>query len=426
MSKPHLLFPLLAALVPAGMTVSAGNPLTSEALAARMDLAGELVWTRFYLPEVETFGDYLSSYEPGREQAHLPTVDEVRRQYPNPCGYSTGMEDGAILGGAMLSLFCDQFAVTGEKSLRDDAAKVFSGLRRCATVHGVSGFVARNVCPGDGRSIYLNSSRDQVTHFVHGLWQYYKSPLSEATQREEIRIILADVAERMIDFVTPENDYDFCRADGKRCPLGICRMWEVQAHEAARLPMIYAAAWDTTGEKRYREQWRKYVTEAIRLSATPDPEKPAYALLQMQISLELLHSLESDPTLKASILDRMVHVRSLAARRFISTRDKLAKKSAEEMSMLGPDWRHVPEWKNQKGYPNPQWGPYREIWHLTREAGEAAVILFMVDPDSVTKLELNSLCDLIGEFDYEHNSSCGLIYHLAAYWKARRHDVIVR
>ena len=27
--------------------------------------------------------------------------------------------------------------------------------------------------------------------------------------------------------------------------------------------------------------------------------------------------------------------------------------------MLGPDWRHVNEWKDQKGYPNPQWGPYR-------------------------------------------------------------------
>jgi len=50
----------------------------------------------------------------------------------------------------------------------------------------------------------------------------------------------------MIEFVTPENDFDFCRADGTRCPLGICRMWKVQPHEAARLPMIYAAAWDVT------------------------------------------------------------------------------------------------------------------------------------------------------------------------------------
>jgi hypothetical protein len=183
---------------------------------------------------VQTFGDYLSSYEKGKEQAHLPTADEVKRQYPNPCGYSTGMEDGAILGGAMLSVLCDRFEVTKDESLRDKAASVFAGLNRCVTVHGVKGFVARNVCPEDAKSVYINSSRDQVTHFVHGLWQYFHSPLPDEATKQQIRVILADVAERMIEFVTPENDYDFCRADGTRCPLGICRMWKVQPHEAAR------------------------------------------------------------------------------------------------------------------------------------------------------------------------------------------------
>lgn len=395
-------------------------------LSAQMDLASGVTWSRFYLPGVQTFADYLSSYEPGKEQAHLPRAEEVKRQYPNPCGYSTGMEDGAILGGAMLSLLCDRFAATGGESLRAEATNVFAGLRRCATVHGVPGFVARNVCPEDGKSVYINSSRDQVTHFVHGLWQYYHSPLADEAARQEIRAILSDIAERMIAFVTPENDYDFCRADGERCPLGICRMWNVQAHEAARLPMIYAAAADVTGKARYRGQWRHYVTEAIEQSASPEPNKPAYALLQMQCSLEVLHALEPDAALKTTIRERMLHVRELAAQRFTATLEKIAKKSPEEMRMVGPDWRHVPEWKNQKGYLNPQWGPFREIWHLTREAGEAALILLMVDPESVSEPQRAALRDLIGRFDYLHNSSCGIIYHQAAYWKARRHDVITR
>jgi hypothetical protein len=390
-----------------------------------MDRAWDVVWTRFYLPKVQTFADYLSSYEKGKEQAHLPTAEEVKRQYPNPCGYSTGMEDGAILGGAMLSVLCDRFAVTGEEALRGQAMDVFAGLRRCATVHGVRGFVARNVCPEDGASVYINSSRDQVTHFVHGLWQYYHSPLADEATRKEIRSILADVAERMIAFVTPENDFDFCRADGQRCPLGICRMWNVQPHEAARLPMIYAAAWDATRDERYRERWRQYVADAIEQSAAPGEHKPAYALLQMQCSLEVLHELEPDPALKATIHARMTHVRELAAKRFTSVLEKIAKKSPEEMQMLGPDWRHVPEWKDQKGYPNPQWGPYREIWHLTREAGESALILLMVDPGSVSESQRAWLRDMLGRFDYLHNSSCGIIYHLAAYWKARRHDVLI-
>ena len=43
-----------------------------------IDQAWEAAWNRFYLPKVQTFADYLSSYEPGKEQAHLPTAEEVR------------------------------------------------------------------------------------------------------------------------------------------------------------------------------------------------------------------------------------------------------------------------------------------------------------------------------------------------------------
>ena len=188
--------------------------------------------------------------------------------------------------------------------------------------------------------------------------------------------------------------------------------------------MIYAAAWDVTGDERYRQQWRRYVAEAIEQSAEPGEQKPAYALLQMQCSLELLHELEPEPKLKETIHARMTQVRELAAKRFSSVLAKIAKKRPEEMRMLGPDWRQVPEWKDQKGYMNPQWGPYREIWQLTREAGESALILLMVDPGSLSEAQQNSLRDMIRRFDYAHNSSCGIIYHLAAYWKARHHHLL--
>ncbi|MEP6667622.1 MAG: hypothetical protein ABJF10_00630 [Chthoniobacter sp.] len=417
MTKLSLILSIITAIFSSDLGAQAQQPDVST----QAELAWEVTWSRFYLPRVQTFGDYLSSYEKGKEQAHLPTADEVKRQYPNPCGYSTGMEDGAILGGAMLSTICDRFAATKDDSLREKAAAVFQGLKRCATVHGVRGFVARNVCPEDGQSVYINSSRDQVTHFVHGLWQYYHSPLPDDATKQQIRSLLADVAERMIAFVTPENDFDFCRADGTRCPLGICRMWNVQPHEAARLPMIYAAAWDVTRDERYRAQWRKYVAEAIEQSANPDEQKPAYALLQMQCSLEVLHEQEPDPALKALIHTRMSHIRDLAAKRFTRVLSSLARKSPAEMRMTGPDWRYVPVWKDQKGYQNPQWGAYREIWHLTREAGESALILLMLEPAALTTAEQASLKNMIRNFDYAHNSSCGIIYHLAAYWKAQRY-----
>jgi len=398
------------------------NEPASE-LEKQMEVAWEVVWGRFFQKEVGTFMDYLSSYEPGKELAHLPTAEEVGRQFPNPCGYSTGMEDGVILGGAMLSLLCDQYAVTGEAALRERAAQVFEGLRLCATVHGVPGFVARNVCPEDQKSVYINSSRDQYTHAVHGLWKYYRSPLADEETKAEARKILAAVAERMIAFVTPENDYDFCRADGTRCPLGICRMWNVQAHEAARLPMIYAAAWDATGEERYRVLWRKYVEEAVKQSVDVGANIPAYVLLQMQCSLELLHQLEPEDKFKRRIAELMDTLGSLAEKRLFDTLAKMAKKTPDEMQMVGPDWRHVEKWINQNGYRNPQWGAYREIWHLTREAGESALIPLMLDAPVMSAEQTQQLESVILGTDYERNSSCGIIYHLAAYWKGRRHDL---
>ncbi len=400
---------------------SGGATPDKPTLETQIETAWQVTWERFYLKDVQTFGDYLSSYEKGKEQAHLPTADEVKRQYPNPCGYSTGMEDGMILGGAMLALLSDRYAVTKDETLRARAAEVFSGMRRCATVHGVPGYIARNVCPEDQTSVYINSSRDQYTHYVHGLWKYYHSPLVDEAGKEEIRTLMTAVAERMLKFVIPENDYDFCRADGQRCPLGICRMWNVKPHEAARLPMIYAVAWEVTQKERYREAWRQYAAEAIAQSAEPNPHVAAYALLQMQCSLEVLHELEPDVALKAEALKRMQHVAKLSQDRLTKTVQNLAKKTPEELAMLGPDWRQVPVWKNQKGYPNPQWGPYREVWHLIREAGESSLVILMLPGSELPEPSRQQLQGVIQNSDYLHNSSCGIVYHLAAYWKAKRH-----
>ena len=45
--------------------------------------AWEVSWSRFYRDDTHLFYDYLTSYEDGKELSHLPTADEVARQYPN-------------------------------------------------------------------------------------------------------------------------------------------------------------------------------------------------------------------------------------------------------------------------------------------------------------------------------------------------------
>ena len=63
------------------------------------------------------------------------------------------------------------------------------------------------------------------------------------------------------------------------------------------LPMIYAAAWNTTGNDEYHQLYRKYIGQAIRQSFMIEDRTTTYALLQVQCSLELLLSLEQEPEL---------------------------------------------------------------------------------------------------------------------------------
>ena len=384
------------------------SPASVSILTERIDGMWEVTWNRFYLPQTHLFYDYLTSYEPGRELSHLPTADEVRRQYPNECGYGTGMEDCMISAGALLSLIVDRYAVTKDEMLRQRALDVFQGIQLCATAHGVPGFLARGVCAEDLKSIYPNSSRDQYTHAVHGLWLYSHSPLCSSETKKEIGTILAAIADRMTRTVTPENDYDSLRSDGTRDTRGISRMWNVMGHEAARLPMIYAAAWDVTGKQEYYDLYRKYLEPAVEQSFSVEDQVPTYAWLQMQASLELLASLERDAELK----QKMHQIMAMVARRCAS-RAESANKAAEKLDLT----KVCSDWRTGEGL---AWkGQYRKVWYCIRESGEAALTQLIAENVAFPEEQQHLLVQAITRLDCARVSSNGIFYLQAAYWKAR-------
>jgi CubicO group peptidase (beta-lactamase class C family) len=378
-------------------------------LAACAEHAWKVTWERFYLPGTHLLYDYLTSYEPGRGLAHLPTADEVARQVPNECGYGTGMEDGMISAGVMLDLLVDRYAVTKEEALRERARAIVEGVRLCATAHGVTGFLARAVCHEDVTRVYPNSSRDQYTHAVHGLWRYVHSPLCDVQAKAEVGFILSAIADRMTRNVTPENDYDSLRLDGSRDTRGISRMWNVMGHEAARLPMLYAAAWDATGRREYYDLYRKYVGSAVEQSLTVEDKQATYALLQMQDSMELLASLETDVALKR----RMGEVMAMVTKR-CALRAANADKAAQtlDLTMLCTDWR--------TGEGVRTGGAYRKVWYNIRESGEAALTQLMDSGTAYPAEQQALLARALTRLDYDKVSSGGIFYLQGAYWKARR------
>jgi hypothetical protein len=408
--KAYLITLILGSCIAFHVAMANGSSPEHSQLTKSVEDAWKITWKRFYLPRTHLFYDYLTSYEPGKELSHLPTADEVRREFPNECGYGTGMEDCMISAGTILSLIIDRYAVTGEESLRRRAYEVFMGIRMCATAHGVPGFLARAVCADDLKSIYPNSSRDQYTHAVHGLWLYAKSPLCNAETRKEVGAILSAIADRMTRNVVPENDYDSLRADGTRDTRRISRMWNVNWHEAARLPMIYAAAWDVTGKKEYYDLYRHYLVPAVGQSMTPRDQQATYALLQMQSSIELLASLERDPELKADMDKIMTMVSRICAGRALN-----AEIAAERLDFtkLCTDWRTT-EGLSEKG-------SYRKVWSNIRERGEAALTQLMANQIEFPEEQREALNRAITQLDYQRVSSSGIFYLQAAYWKLRRH-----
>lgn len=241
--------------------------------------------------------------------------------------YPKGVEDCPIMGGLALSMFVDRFAVTGERRLADEARWTAQGLANLVFRHRYPGYVSRGLNPADGRSICSLTSRDQVTHLVHGLWRYAKSPLCGTEDRVLVSTTLVAVAEWMLRTVTPESGWNFGQADGSADPRGICKMRQTWPHEAARLASVYAAAWDISGNDRYRRALDAVLPEAVELSgrfAEMSPERllrngaiPDYALFQMSVSLEVLSGILADEAL----LGRFRKLQVVVAQRAVE-RDK--------------------------------------------------------------------------------------------------------
>ncbi|MDO5581483.1 MAG: sialidase family protein [Planctomycetia bacterium] len=385
-----------------------------EKIAGKMEIGWKTAWTKFYSPKTHLFYDFIEDYRPGHELDHLPTKEELNRQYPNECGYGTAMEDCMISAGVLLPMVIDRYIVSADESMKKYAYEIFKGIESCATVHGSPGFIARGISPFAPNQVYVNTSRDQTTHVVYGLWEYYFSPLSNEAVKKRIEKILSDIADRMEKNVVPENDYDFLCADGSRCRRGICKMYKVKGHEAARLPMFYAAAWNTTGKQKYYDLWRKYIEEAADLSVNLEKNTdvnrwvPSYALLQMQTSLVLLHRLERDPALKDKLKKSMIMVNRLAAARMKGTVHRMKNRDLTE---IAPDWRKA-------GGLN---GEYRKTWYAIREAGELALTQLMYNPAQFPKDQIDLLSEALLLPDYEKISTCGLYDLLGAWWKARRY-----
>ena len=101
----------------------------------------------------------------GREH-EFPTAKEILSIYPNPCGYSTGMEDCMISGATMLDACLLKYQLRPTSNLLEFIRSIVDGMISCALSANTMGFLPRGICIEDGKTHYPDSSRDQYTMFI--------------------------------------------------------------------------------------------------------------------------------------------------------------------------------------------------------------------------------------------------------------------
>ncbi len=268
------------------------------------DKAWKRVWDKFFSYETNLI------YDHPIDTIYFPTSEEILCSIPNACGWNTGMEDSMINFGRMLDGIVYKYKLTEDDSLHSYAALLLDGAFKCATISDSEGFLARSILPCDKKSFYIDSSRDQYTHFVNAVVNYMNCGLCTDDERKKISNILISIAKRAEKNVTPENDYHLLRADGK---IGIVdKMWEVEPHEALRLPMIYLAAYLASGDEHWLALCYKYRDEAVKQSFNYKKVWHYQIAYQTSISARFMYDYDPDEGYSEKYLELLEYLASLA------------------------------------------------------------------------------------------------------------------
>ncbi len=387
-----------------------------QTLQKRAIQVGDLAWERFFHPRTSLMYDYVTTYDPAHRFDTLPTLEEIGRQQPNTNGWGTGMEDSTINGGVLMATMCDRYDATGDAALHSKTAALLDGLELCATCSDAEGFVARSVSPRDGKSFFIETSRDQLTHFAHGLWRYAHSPLSTANERARMRSSMAALCRRLDRFVVPENDFHFCKVNGERGLVD--KMWNVAPHEAPRLPMIYAVGWDLTGDAHWHDRYRRTVGQALEQARTLKVADYdwCYALFQHQVSMEVLCTVETeDGNLRRGWREEMRRIaRGIAP--FLSRAQEYRSADVQTVNM---DWRARPDRNPDSSYGHvPAWPEemLREFRPM-RELGEALLIRLLSPEGELAQEEQDELAHGLHAMNCETMFTYAMHYPPAAFWR---------
>lgn len=402
--------------------------LNDQDLQQKMERLHRHIRQNFIHPELNIIYDCMASPQEKDKWGFLPTVQEVHANKPDVCGWKTGMENCALSGGIYLAGMVYRYEVTGRPEHAADARRIYEGLRLLATVPKSKGFIARGLLP-DGKTYYINSSVDQYTLYVFGIWTYYHSKIASEKEKAEIRSIMQDVCARI------EQDGFTINTD-KGTPALVCEIGVIRSDRSSRLLELYLVGYDITGDKRWLDIYREKTAENnyARVKTVTDPahvnnpygtaQMAVFALLQNQVSLIPLLQLEPSIPLKAAYLEAVRTTAKVVSDRVMLFREYDPKMHNDNYRLGG--WRRGE---------NPRPGSLTTEFRVLRMPSEALIVMLMSHGASLTTPH-NGLLDavvtsklsdisreLLSTYDYPKTRMSDGLYSEVAYWLAVKQGI---
>ena len=407
--------------------------------------------TRLFSPKTNLIYDNRVGDASDANLVCLPTPAEIGCNFPSPTGWCTGMEDSVLNGGAFLLAAMRRHDATGDEESLKVARLLLDGLCRCAENVKTPGFLARSLSPDDGKSHYLNSSRDQYTLFAYALWRYHGWRRARAEEKSRIGRLLVGCARYAERCMTPESDFTLLREDGG--PAKVSQMWTarpgvdldptdtiaryggISPHEALRLPQLYAAAYAVSGDAHWRTKELEVTDAGIEMSFGRMPRVAnGHALLQMQLSVRQLWELEADGGRKDRYLKLMNRVADLSQGTFERAR-ATCEKIGFDFTASAIDWRTClmryegyARW--EEGTPEPV-GDFRYFVPVRpesfvaahkalRETAESQLVLQLCPGRAVPAERTEHFEKVFSGIDYTRlHVSVGPVHAVLVHWLAR-------
>ncbi len=249
------------------------------------------IWRHFVHPDTLMFYDFAWA-----EQGfcYLPTPEEIERGFPNAAGWNTGMENPALNAGQYLAAVVLRHQFEPDAASIDEARLLFAGLRHLFDIARDPGFLPRGVAL-DKESHYGNSSIDQYTMVLYGLFRYYQSALATEEEKQAIRHIWHNLLWRW-----ERDDWEDRREDGQEAWYG--DIGAIAPARGCRLLAALLGGWVVTGDEHWRRLYQQKLEEDgyARLKTDLPPLRTAlYVFDQDQVAWRLLVDLEDDPHIRA-------------------------------------------------------------------------------------------------------------------------------